>query len=368
MPRLKPSLFHQARAIDALLPLVLQATRDVRAAQNELRWLREFARVRSQQPQHAGQCHKVKWRHSLHQLCRERARGVPLQYLLGSEYFGDLEITCRPGVLIPRQETATSVTNLVQRLLRPPDGLRILDLCTGTGCIPLLFRYEFEQRHSHVTSLHLLGVDVSENAVSLAKHNKNILAQQRRRTSIKGKLDFVRADVLADEHGTHEGSAPSLWKVLREFDAESDASEWDILISNPPYISPEAFNTTTIRSVRNFEPRLALVPDRKCELHGVDLGDVFYPRLMEIARKAGSKIALFEVADLTQAQRVALMLKAQRLWHGIEIWRDDPSSANNDDAKDKRLCNFDESIEIIGQGNGRSVFAWREEASEWLSK
>lgn len=94
-----------------------------------------------------------------------------VRYVLGSEFFGDLEIKCRPGVLIPRsvhlspiisrffsdlpvrrQGTAASVTRLVNLLSSNaqslPSALRVLDLCTGTACIPLLFHHEFYSRQS----------------------------------------------------------------------------------------------------------------------------------------------------------------------------------------------------------------------------
>lgn len=96
MPRLSPLLLRQARAIDPLLPHLLPVCRDLRSAQSELRWLTE----------HADQA--IERRPGHHQntvldgYVSRRARGEPLQYILGSEFFGNLEIKCRPGVLIPR--------------------------------------------------------------------------------------------------------------------------------------------------------------------------------------------------------------------------------------------------------------------------
>ncbi|KAK4987911.1 hypothetical protein LTR66_007466 [Elasticomyces elasticus] len=102
-------------------------------------------------------------------------------------------------------------------------------------------------------------------------------------------------------------------------------------MSNPPYISPLEFDNTTSRSVRNFEPKIALVPPSDAALSGIDQGDVFYPRLLAIAEEVGAKLVLLEVADLTQARRVATMAYKQRVWDGIEIWRDDP------DGRDKNM-------------------------------
>lgn len=95
MPRIPRSLIRKAQTIDTLLTPLLAPCRDLRLAQNELRWLREHAR------QHA-KGHTAKEEALLKRLVNERASGKPLQYILGTEYFGELEIQCRPDVLIPR--------------------------------------------------------------------------------------------------------------------------------------------------------------------------------------------------------------------------------------------------------------------------
>ena len=95
MPRLAPKLLVRASRENYLLPLLLQSCRDLRSARRELTWLEEH--VQGVQHIEPGKLDAY-----LYQLCLKRSWGVPLQYLLGSEYFGDLEIACRPGVLIPR--------------------------------------------------------------------------------------------------------------------------------------------------------------------------------------------------------------------------------------------------------------------------
>lgn len=95
MPRLPTSLLLQARHIDPLLPILLHPCRDLNSARNELRWLRQHVKnLPSNGPQRAPP--------ALYDLCLERSRGKPLQYILGNQPFGDLDILCRPGVLIPR--------------------------------------------------------------------------------------------------------------------------------------------------------------------------------------------------------------------------------------------------------------------------
>ena len=102
MPRLRSSLIRQAYHQDPLLLRLLRPCRDLDSARNELRWLREhainlgrFSHTRSDQD-------RKQWQHRLRRFCYEREKGKPLQYLLGSQPFGNLDILCRPGVLIPR--------------------------------------------------------------------------------------------------------------------------------------------------------------------------------------------------------------------------------------------------------------------------
>jgi hypothetical protein len=98
MPRIPPTLLRHARRIDRLLPPLLPVCRDLQSSRNELRWLGEHA-AEVVASQHAGTSTE---KHLLRQYVNRRAKGEPLQYILGTEFFGDLEIKCRPGVLIPR--------------------------------------------------------------------------------------------------------------------------------------------------------------------------------------------------------------------------------------------------------------------------
>jgi methylase of polypeptide subunit release factors len=100
MPRIPTSALRKAYAIDPLLARLLPPCRSLDAAQNELRWLREHVDGVAD-ARHARR-DAVSKSAFLRDLVRQRALGTPLQYLLGTEYFGDLEISCRRGVLIPR--------------------------------------------------------------------------------------------------------------------------------------------------------------------------------------------------------------------------------------------------------------------------
>jgi hypothetical protein len=95
MLRLRPSLVLRSAQLikDPLLSKLLPVVGDLSSAHNELRWLREDCQKRAS---------KSEQQSLLEQHVSRRSRGEPLQYILGSVYFGDLEIKCRPGVFIPR--------------------------------------------------------------------------------------------------------------------------------------------------------------------------------------------------------------------------------------------------------------------------
>ena len=100
MPRLPTSLLRQARVQDPLLIPLLRTCRDLDSARNELRWLRE--NVEEKAVKNGTSLQDVTIRQHLRRDCLRRGRGKPLQYILGTEYFGVFELLCRPGVLIPR--------------------------------------------------------------------------------------------------------------------------------------------------------------------------------------------------------------------------------------------------------------------------
>lgn len=263
--------------------------------------------------------------------------------------------------------------HLVRRLSgngKLPEHLRVLDLCTGTGCIPLLVGYEFAQIYGKEKGFEVVGVDISPHAMALAKKNlKQLTADgSLRLASPLQSIRFLQADILADT-SDGEGKLPTLFDALQNYERPVKTrrnGRWDILISNPPYISPKAFDQTTTRSVKRYEPKLALVPRKSSSSnrYGIDPGDIFYPRLLDIAKDVDAQVVLFEVADLEQAIRVASMMQRQGIWTAIEIWRDDPVHADEGDVEPD--ASIPSGINVVGSGNGRSVFAYRGHANTWL--
>ncbi|KAF3000561.1 hypothetical protein E8E14_004574 [Neopestalotiopsis sp. 37M] len=385
MPRLSPALLRRAHRISPHLRTLLPACRDIESAQHELRWIREhvslstpsklpsssssLASASALEQQNVHQ-HMTATKHEAEvaRLCARRGRGEPLQYVLGTQPFGPLEIRCAPGVLVPRPETEAYTVYLANLLVQhyarsqmTPNGelvnhgdnqdqLGVLDLCTGTGCIALLL-YERLRRHSRrLPSIRVAGVDISPTAVTLARRNlaNNAQAGLLKEPDAMNDVLFAEADIFADD--------------FRARSYQNLGSRVDVMVSNPPYISTRGFNQDTGRSVRNFEPRLALVPDERLRATAVSLGceleDVFYARLLDIAKELKPRFVLFEVGDLEQAKRVVHM--ASRLGNskdfGYEIWRDEP------DAEECEAFELESGsciATVRGEGHGRSVFIYR---------
>ncbi|KIK67226.1 hypothetical protein GYMLUDRAFT_55049 [Collybiopsis luxurians FD-317 M1] len=151
----------------------------------------------------------------LQSLIQRRIDREPLQYIIGTQPFGQLLLKTRPPVLIPRPETENWVINLSEYLTKylsplPSRPLSLLDLGTGTGCIPLLLCHLWPNKNLVAT-----GVDISREAVDLANVNAAICGISR--SSFNAHLsDFMQPDFP---------------------NAEAIKTPYDILTSNPPYIT-----------------------------------------------------------------------------------------------------------------------------------
>ncbi|GJN85895.1 hypothetical protein PLIIFM63780_009470 [Purpureocillium lilacinum] len=305
MPRLPPWLLRQAKRQSPNLAALLPACRDIRSARNELRWIEQHVHETTRRVSHSSR--------RVRELCQSRGRGAPLQYVLGSQPFGHLDIKCRPGVLIPRPETEAYTCHLVDLIkngqipgLSPVRGgrmLNIVDFCTGTGCIPLLL---FASLQRWATRLNVLGVDIADAALRLANNNVhhneelgNLSVNQLQ------KLQISRVDVLNDA------------------DIEALAeTHWDIIVSNPPYVSQRVWDYGHGQlgySVRKYEPKLALVPGQGIAVpDGWQHQDVFYARLLDIAAMLRPKAMLLELGDEAQA----MSLQPPAPGYGVEtlLW------------------------------------------------
>ncbi|MCR4871524.1 MAG: peptide chain release factor N(5)-glutamine methyltransferase [Atopobiaceae bacterium] len=212
---------------------------------------------------------------------RRRAAGEPLQYVTGEMPFRHIVLKCEPGVLIPRPETEV----LVDAVLEGLEGRelpRVLDLCTGTGCIALSVATE----HSDTV---VIATDISPKACALAERNSRALGRE-------GWVDVLECDLA-------EGVVPAF------------EGTFDVLVSNPPYIPTAVLAEQVPSEVRDFEPALALDG-------GADGLDIFR-RILELAPrmlKPGGLLAceLFEEA----LDAAADLVRAEGRWEGIEVRED----------------------------------------------
>lgn len=347
MPRIPPWLFRQANKSSPDLTTLLPACRDLASARNELRWIRNHVNETAQ----TGTSDLVR------SLCQRRGRGEPLQYVLGSQPFGNLDIKCRPGVLIPRSETEAYTCYLVEllksgallghKLQNRHDDLNIVDFCSGTGCIPLLL---FSSLQRWVKSVNVRGFDVSPKAIQLAKENiaHNLRTGQLCEPSNGQSLEILRGDIFTDE---------DIQRLTH--------CHWDLMVSNPPYISRDVWNHGRGQlgsSVRKFEPRLALVPN---DLSDVPLGwvleDVFYSKLLDLAARLRPKAILLEIGDEGQARRVLAHLYQTSIVKksNIEVWRDwpdiEPVGDEEGSLRVATLGGQDGVVPIRGSGRIRAV-------------
>lgn len=365
MPRIPPQVLHAARRQHRLLPLLLPANRSsFDAAWSELRWI-----LKELPP-------------SKHlAAARLRQHFVPLQYILGSQPFGSLDILCRPGVLIPRWETeewAGRLSKLISRHLPAPRPRVFVDLCTGTGCIPLLLASPQTATDSAV-----IGADISPKALAL--FNRNVAHNYPSSSLSPNSIYSVRADVLASSEllatslrhvllddpingnktralSDGDSTGPQNRHTIRlsslskqDYDGASPHLPWtnsrnsldncsklsfkvDLITANPPYIPLHQYDPTSLpglkssnssrlnesgvefnqtseievtdRSVRLYEPKLALVGDKE-----------FYYAIFLHSLYLDADAVVCEVGDLSQIDYMIDLARKDNSVSGKSPWK-----------------------------------------------
>ena len=204
-----------------------------------------------------------------------RRSRVPLQHITGVQEFMGLEFKVNKHVLCPRQDTECLVEEVMRYL---HDGNRILDMCTGSGCILLsLLHYS-----NHCSGI---GADISQEALKVAAENvANIAAMKRPNPWDEETVKLIHSDLFS--------------KVPEE--------KFDIIVSNPPYIA-SAVIPTLMEEVREHEPMSAL--------DGMEDGLFFYRRIVAESRDYLAKegMLFFEIGH-DQGQAVSDMMKEAGFW------------------------------------------------------
>ena len=215
---------------------------------------------------------------------KKRAERVPLQYIVGETEFMGLRFKVNSNVLIPRQDTETLVEEAL-KVVEP--GMRVLDMCTGSGCII-------------ISILHNAG-DVTGMAVDISKQALNVAKENAKMNEVA--VLFERSDMFDNVTGT-----------------------FDVIVSNPPYIPTEVI-PKLMPEVRDFEPMDAL--------DGKEDGLYFYRRIADECKKylnPGGKILveigydqgeavseLFRQAGLSDVRVIRDLAKNDRVVSGVLV-------------------------------------------------
>ena len=217
----------------------------------------------------------------IYDCCKELKKNIPLQYILGETIFYGLTFKVNPSVLIPRPETEELVELILNDCMKENEtSLDILDIGTGSGCIPVTLKHKLPEAN-------VSAIDISQEALEVAQQNA-ILNQ----TTIL----FNKTDILSP-------------------DAEFSLDTYDIIVSNPPYIAKKEANQMHER-VKNNEPEIALfVEDNDAA--------VFYKRIISLCKQHLNKSGklYFELNPLF-AEEVKLTAEKSNLFKEVSLIND----------------------------------------------
>ncbi len=156
---------------------------------------------------------------NLNDLFFELQQNKPIQHIIGETYFYDSKFLTPPGVFIPRPETELLVDCAIEFLSNKKQPLKIVDFCTGSGCILLSIAKQFPN-HEYI------GIDQSEIAIKTAKKNKDLLLLKN--------VEFFHEDIF-----------------------QYNKPKADLLLCNPPYLAAQEIDSLE-DSVRENDPLTAL--------------------------------------------------------------------------------------------------------------
>ena len=157
----------------------------------------------------------------LNDICTQLQKKKPYEHILGFTSFMDMQLRVSSDVLIPRPETEMLVHLIVQQYAELPD-LNILDICTGSGCIPIALAH-------HLKTNYIAALELSTEALNIAQYNANFH---------NSPVEFITRDVLLD------------WQLPSH-------QKYDIIVSNPPYVL-ESQKKDMHPNVLTYDPHMAL--------------------------------------------------------------------------------------------------------------
>jgi len=209
---------------------------------------------------------------------KSRSKFTPLQYILGKVEFYGLELSVNESVLIPRPETELLVENIIKHC-SDKNKQSILDIGFGSGniCIALAVNLD---------PVKIFATDINDEALKIAVQNAQL-------HNVADKIKFVKHNILNDD--------------LNSF------QKFDIIVSNPPYVSKESFSSLQ-KEITDFEPRSAVTDEHD--------GYTFY---RAIAKKASNNLndkgkIFFEIAEGQRNEVVELL--GENNFANIEVIKD----------------------------------------------
>lgn len=177
---------------------------------------------------------------------------IPVQYIFEKAYFYGYEFKVSPATLIPRRETEELVEWILEAMNRQPQKKwKVLDIGTGSGCIPITIKKEFSLAE-------VSAIDISPEALSIAEENAH---------NLNVKIRFIQQNILET-------------KTL---------DKYDIIISNPPYVR-HLEKAEMKNNVLRHEPHLALFVENEDPL-------IFYRKIMQLAKESLTEngVLFFEI-------------------------------------------------------------------------
>ncbi|WP_027207830.1 peptide chain release factor N(5)-glutamine methyltransferase [Butyrivibrio fibrisolvens] len=208
------------------------------------------------------------------ELIEKRASRVPLAYIVGYQEFMGLTFDVNENVLVPNQDTETLAEEALREL---SDGMRFMDLCTGSGCVALSIL-------NYTNDTSCVMTDISDKAIEVATGNRD-------RLGFSDRAEIVKTDLFPQD----------------------DDKKFDMIVSNPPYIRTDVIATLP-PEVGKGEPYIAL--------DGGQDGLIFYRRIIENAPKwlYTSGWLMMEIG-YDQGDAVACLMKDGG-FHEVEVIKD----------------------------------------------
>ena len=218
----------------------------------------------------------------LHSLVKRAAAHEPVAYLIGRTEFYSLEIQVNEHTLIPRPETEQLVEKAIDFLRTRKNKQTVLDLCTGSGCIAVAIAKNFP-------AADIIATDICESALQVAA--KNIEKHQ-----LTDQIKLLQGNLF-------EPVIPQL-----------DTSAFDLIVSNPPYISTAEFEKLD-KNVKNYEPKLAL-------LAGEEGLDIYHKIAAQVDQFLKPDAQLIMEIGCDQGPAVKNMLEKINCFAEIKIQKD----------------------------------------------